>query len=351
MMTRLSLPVAAVVLLLVPSIGAAEGEARRLARLELDAGDTAGECTSKQELEQRVQIELGRMVFGEGSEAGWGTIRVRLQRSSGGARFRAGVWLEQAGTSDSGAGEARELETSGDCHELDEELALVVALLADAELSAAQAASQAALQRDEPAPPPEPPAPVQDLSAVSSAPSWEARKPEPWRFEVELGLVAAFGILPEVAAGAELGASLLPPGWPALRGWLSWFVPAREELSSDAYVEIGYGNFGLALCPTFVEHTRFSLRGCAGIGASITSAESSGLSQSEAALRWDTLAALSLRFAVRWGGGWTSPLSLGAGIPTRVYRFTYEEAGRRSIGFEQAPIPAWASLGLTREFR
>lgn len=333
----------------IPAVAAED--ARPFVRLELDAGDAASECTTRAELERAVQVQLGKMVFGEGTEPAEATVRVVLERLDAPVRFRASVWLERG--TEQAREAARELESPGSCHDLDEELTLVVALLADAELSNAQAAQVSAPKAEvavapEPA---EPPLPAQDLSPVSSAPSFEARSAGPWTFEVGLGVAAGFGIVPGVGVGLELGASMAPPGWPALALWISGFVPGRADLSSGASVEVAYGQAGLAVCPNLVESARLSLRGCLGIGATLASATSAGLADADSAVRWDLLGMLSLRFGLRWGRGWMSALSLGAGIPTRVYRFTYEDSGEPTVGFEQASIPAWVSLGLVREFR
>jgi hypothetical protein len=143
-----------------------------------------------------------------------------------------------------------------------------------------------------------------------------------------------------------------PPGGPVMRARVAGFLPSAASAGANGSVEILRGEAGLAVCPTLAEASSFELRGCLGLDAVLMRATPSGLTGEDPVSRLDVRLVASLRGALRLSDAWRTILALGAGIPSRVYRFSYDDpGGQRQTAFKEAEIPLWASLGLAREFR
>jgi hypothetical protein len=320
-------------------------EASPHARLELEAA--SGErCISTPELEQAVQAQLGRVAFVESGAPAALLVRVRIDESAPG-RFRAAVWSETVPPAVDAPTNQRELEATGDCRALDEQLALVVALLVDSDPDPAPAPPE-----PEPQPaPPEPPAPpIQDTSAVSSAPNWESAPAGPWHLALGASGLVGLGALPEAAFGAAIAVLATPPAWPGLRLRAVGFAPGRASLTPDAWLDITWLFAGVAVCPELGSVGAFTFSGCLGADLTFLHAESHGLDGVESASRFGGQASGSLVAALSLGRGFQVMLEVGTAIPLTTTRFTVEQDGRR-VELHRTPFaPALFALGAAYEF-
>ncbi|MFT3776319.1 MAG: hypothetical protein QM820_64060 [Minicystis sp.] len=191
----------------------------------------AESCIAPRALAVAVERRLGRAALVPPAQADV-AVEGRIERL--GNAWRATILLTDGSGGHLGT---RELAShAADCRALDDEIALVIALLIDPAAALA------------PRPPPRPdtgvplPLPVA-LPAPSAAPS-----PTPWRFGLTAGSAAGFGLLPRVAAGFVLRAHLVPPRWPAIvAAAFIWPGNAVTAGSIGADFTLAYG--ALSVCP------------------------------------------------------------------------------------------------------
>jgi hypothetical protein len=315
-------------------------------RLVLEAGPETATCLSAAELVQGAEAQLGRPAFAETGAHAETLVRVQLERTPEG--FRARVALENAEKAPqpgAAALAARELETREDCRSLDEPLVLVVALLADS------GGETTAHHEEAPPPEPPPPEPPAEAGPISTAPGWEQARRGPWTFALDAGLVAAFGVMPDVAFGVEVGAGFSPPGWPLLRARVLGFLPGRAELEPSGRLDFLVGMAGLGVCPELLAAARVSLQACFGGDMIVRRADSHGLEGGQTTTRVTTQGTLGLRAGFGLGEGWLTTGGIGAGLLSHIDRFSYRRNGELELAFAPAFVPIFASLGISHEFR
>ncbi|HVR19125.1 MAG TPA: hypothetical protein VMS65_05505, partial [Polyangiaceae bacterium] len=246
-------------------------------------------------------------------------------------------------------GVVREL-SGARCRDLDEPLALVVALLADEEGDSTPSAVVNEEALPEPEPEPTPKEDVQPLGPVTTAPRWEASQNEArWSYEGDLAFATGFGVLPNVGAGAELGLLAEPPSFPSLRLRAVGLVSAPAEPAPGATVSFAYAVAGLALCPTLFRVGRSSVRLCVGADLGALHAQSRGLDESRETTELFGQAEMTLRAAHEFGAGWLGTLSLGATFPTQIDRFVYRQDGKTTELFQMAFVPILVTAGIAYE--
>ena len=322
-------------------------------RLVWEAKPGTETCLSAAELERLVEVELEHSVFGANEVSATRIIRVRLERDAARGGFRALVASEPAepnpGAPPAPPGVVREL-SGVRCRDLDEPLALVVALLADeeGESTASAVVDEEALPDPEPVPTAK--EDVQPLGPVTTAPRWEASQNDArWSYEGDLAFATGFGVLPNVGAGAELGLLAEPPSFPSLRLRGVGLISAPAEPAPGATVSFAYAIAGLALCPQLVRFGHSSVRLCVGADLGALHAESRGLEESRETTELFGQAELTLRAAHAFGAGWLGTLSLGATFPTQIDRYVYRQDGKTTELFQMAFVPILATAGVAYE--
>jgi hypothetical protein len=321
------------------------------ARLVWQPGPGTESCVSSQELQQLVEVQLGREVFARGETVATATLRVTLETAPKSKGFRALVRAEREATTQ-GEPEppARELVSESDCRALDEQLTLVVALLVDAEMSRPPPPP---VDPEPPPPPPEPEPPPQEaqpLGPVSAAPGWDAaQKNAPWRFELDLAGAVGIGVLPHVGGGGEFGFLAVPPGLPGLRVRAMVLTSAPAELTADASVGFLLGMGGVALCPEIASSTAVRLTGCLNVDAGVLHAKSQGLEEGQDSTRVVPMLGLAFRGTLKLGGPWLGVASAGVSLPTKVDRYVYRQDGSKEEVFQMALLPFLATLGVACE--
>lgn len=314
-------------------------EPRAHASLELDAGSLGERCASKSELEQAVQAQLGRVVFVESGTPPAVVVRVRLEERAPG-RFHAAVASEVVPATAPAPSSTRELEAAGDCRALDEQLALVVALLVDADPTRSLAAPEPApTPESPPEPPPEPP-PVQDTGPVSSAPSWESRPTGPWHFGVGAFGIAGFRLLPRVAAGASVDVISTPPAWPGLRLRAMGFFPSRARAAPGASLAVTLLVAGIGVSPELGVAGAVTLSACLGVDATLLRVESEGLEGGRTEHQLGGQASTRLLAATPIGGGFRAGLEVATSFPFHTASFTVDRDGQREELYRTPFVPA-----------
>jgi len=325
-------------------------------RLVWEAGAGTETCLARAELERLVDVELERAVFVNDEGAAARVIRVRLERDEKGD-FRALVTRERA-SDDSAAPQAvpaapREV-TARECREIDEPLALVVALLADADEAPPEPPVE---KKDEPPPPPEPAPPpdkrdeIQPLGPVTTAPGWEAAQRDArFRYEADVAGATGLGVLPHVGVGAELGFLAEPPTLPAFRLRVLGLVSQPAEPVPGATVSFAYAMSGLSVCPNIVRFPRVTVRFCLGADLGALYARSTGLEDAQATTEFFGQFDLTLRGAIELGNGVFGILGVGVVLPTHVDSFVYHQGNETIEIFQMAFMPFLATAGVAYEF-
>jgi len=333
----------------------AEGEAPSGVRLAWEPGAGTETCLTQAELERLVDVELERAVFVKDEAAAARVIRVRLDRNERG-EFRALVTSESAG----GDGAAprppaapREV-TARECREIDEPLALVVALLADADEAPPGPPVET---KNEPPPPPKPEPPpekpdeIQPLGPVTTAPAWEAAQRDArFRYEADVAGATGLGVLPHVGAGAEVGFLAEPPTLPGFRLRVLGLVSQPAEPVPGATVSFAYVMSGLSVCPNVARFARVTLRFCLGADLGALYARSEGLEDSQATTEFFGQVDLALRGALKLGNGVFGMLGVGVVLPTHVDTFVYRQGDETIEIFQMAFMPFLATAGVAYEF-
>jgi hypothetical protein len=329
----------------------AEGEQESI-RLLWEAGPGTETCLTPDELVKLVEVELERSVLVLGDGPAERAIRVRLERDAVNGGFRVFVTSEATNDAAPAArpapGVEREL-AARECRDIDEPLALVVALLADAD-----APPEPPVAKDE-APPapgkaPDPNDEIQPLGPVTTAPGWEAAQRDArWRYELDAAAAVGFGMLPHVGFGAELGFLAEPPSIGTHRLRLVGLFSAPAEPLPGATVSFIYGAAGAALCPAIAHFGKGTLRVCVGVDLGALYSRSRGLEDSRETTELFAQVDAMLRGSIGLGGGFLGTLSAGVVFPTARDRFVYTQDGQTTEIFQMAFIPFLVTAGIGYE--
>lgn len=244
---------------------------------------------------------------------------------------RDGGWVVEIVVRDAGGAElgARELvEPSASCRDLDETVALVVALIVDPEGGGRRA----------PAPPPQPPPPP-----TPRPPS------RPWAAGVELRGLAAWGLLPGAAVGASLAVTLEGPRGPpvVLRASL-W--REDEARNADGAVDIRLVTGGLLVCPARWRRGRATFDACGGGELARLAARGAGFDRSERATLFGAYAVVEPRVAIRLGRRVTAGAGAAAWIPVVRPALTYDQAGTPMVLYRAAAVAVVVQAGVGLHF-
>jgi len=294
-------------------------------------------CIGSRDLALAVEQRLGRSVFVSPAQARV-FIEGRVEPQPEGRGFRAHVALSD----DRGALLGiRDLDTQeADCHALDEQLALVVALLIDPDAALAPRGAP----RPAPPPPPPPRVVVQRVFVPMPAPP---RAPEPWRERLELSIAMALGLLPGVAGGLSLRGEIAPPSFvPVALGAGVWLPDEAETGPKGSLVSMSYGLLGL--CPSArSKKTGTTLRGCALIEAGAIQAKGHGFRISRGEQLAIVQAAVEGRLSQALVGPLEIGLGLGAVVPIRRARFFYLDAsGQEQELFRMSAVAGVLDMGV-----
>jgi hypothetical protein len=239
----------ALVLGLVLGAGGARAEPVGPARVSLDytRDDGARSCLARDELVSAVEMRLGRPVFVDAAQADL-IVEVRARRT--GRRFVVDVGMFDRGHVALGE---RQLSTHAPhCSALDDSLALVLSLAADA-------------------PPPQPASPPEQALASSAPPFVPTTITIPAsthaprlgaRFEPSLGVGLIVGPMPGVAAGLELGLTVRSGAfWPVSLHAAGWW-PRTHDAGAERGARFSAKSLQVGVCPWEGSLGQLPLRAC-----------------------------------------------------------------------------------------
>lgn len=244
----------ALVLGLSLGAGSARAEPTPAARVLLDytRDDGARSCLSATELVRAVETRLGRRVFVDAAQADL-IAEVRARRAAG--QFVLEVDMFDRAHRPLGQ---RQLSTrAAHCSALDDSLALVLSLAADAP------PPPAARSDPEPAPsPPSPPSPPAFVPTPITIPATTHAPRLGARFEPSLGIVLLAGPTPGATPGLELGLTLrVGAFWPVTLRAAGWW-PRTHRLGGERGARFSTRSLELGVCPWESASGELSLQGC-----------------------------------------------------------------------------------------
>jgi hypothetical protein len=326
-------------------------EPRRTCALSWARSPRAEACIGPRDLALAVERRIGRAVFVSPALADR-VIEGRIEPASSTSAtdepaFRAHITLIDTNGAVLGT---RDLDGSGPtCRALDDQIALVVALLIDPDAMLA------------PLPPKAPPPVVVErvfvpvpMPAPSPPPSLAATKP--WHESLSLGPLLAFGLLPGAGVAVALRAEIIPPSlFPFEIGGVV-FLDARAApagaMSPDtkgAVLGLAYGMIGA--CPLAWSGGGFRVAGCAelAVGAfravGYGFATGSGASQEQPVVQ----ATVAGRVTRRLVGPLEIGLGIGLVVPLRrVHVYATDASGNQEDLFRASAVAGVAdgTLGL-----
>jgi len=306
-------------------------------------------------LRRAVEARLRRAVFRHDVPV---TLDVRVVFQHGASGWSAELTMHN------GAGQflgQRSIVTeAAHCSALDDSLALVVALLVDSPPSPPPPEAPPAAPPPTTPPNESHPAPA----APATAPVGKLREPapfttlsvprdtlaprEPWRFDVSVSGVAAFGNIPGLAPGAELGLGAQAPHLPELRLFADGFGRRDQQRSgSPSGAHFDFASMGLELCAG--EPPRGTLRwfACAGQSLGRLKVTPYGFDQNTSSehLTYAVLVRTGLGFPLF--GRLQGRIGARAELPLSRVIFDYgsRDGSQRAL-YEMKPITAALDLGL-----
>jgi hypothetical protein len=291
----------------------------------------ADACVSAPELARAVEKQLGRAVFvsSAGAEV---VVDGRIEPSTGAPGFRAHLALLDAR---GGVLGTRDLQTgSSSCRALDDQLALVIALLID------PAALLASPSREPPSPrSPSPRATAPPLVVARTAPPVAPRRR--WRTSVALGGAVAVGLLPGARGALVLRGDVTPPGFvPIQLGGALWSTARVDSGGKGATLSLAWGT--LSVCPLSLAWGTTGLRACAGAALGAVRARGYGFKLSTGAAQVVAAGVVEGRMTQRLVGPMELGLGLGLLVPFERARAFYLDAS----GAEQEIARTGAVAGV-----
>ncbi|APR78066.1 Hypothetical protein A7982_03413 [Minicystis rosea] len=320
----------------------------------------AESCIGARELARAVEERLGRTVFVSPAQA-VALIEGRVEPApagptSGGARFHVHLTVSDADGTVRGT---RDLDAPAACRAIDEQLALVVALLIDPDAAlapkapppapVARAASIAPVVEDRafvplPAPPPLP-APIPPVR-------------EPWRASLAVGPAGALGLLPGPGLALALRGELIPPRlFPFELGGAVWLdaratpAGASGSAAKGALVSLSYGMVGV--CPLAWSSGGTRVRGCLDVAVGALRAVGYGFTHPAGAGQEQPVVQASV--AGRVTQRLVGPLEIGVGLAVlvplhRVRLFYLDADDHEQELFRMAAVAGMADAGIGLAF-
>jgi hypothetical protein len=318
-----------------PAPAAAQAPGAR-ATLDWRRSPGAEGCIDGADLEELVEAQLGRSVFGEGGEL---VVEAHIEPVASPRGWRVTIDAKRPDGELLGTREFSRV--AGDCRELDRAVALVIALTIDPNASLAPATSS-------PAPLPVPVVPRSRPRAAAVTAPAPAPQAAGWRVGGSLGTLATVGLLP--APSVALAATLVldPPRLPAIEIDASTWLE-RDEVSGAGGAHVDLDAAGVAMCPAIVVRP-LVLGGCGGLQLGRMRADGFGFARNQA--RSETV--IQVRLGLRVEQPLLRPLSLrlslGAAIPLIRPSFYVDEGLDRREVFQPAPVAGVAGVDLFVQF-
>jgi hypothetical protein len=286
-------------------------------------------CTDSHALRARVAARLGRDVFIDDDQQAI-SIEGHVRPSERGWQ----VAISVRGPDAELIGQRELEEPSADCRELDDALALMIALIVDPD--AAMRAPAPPQPKAEPPPPPPP-----SLRPPIRAPSPPS---EPWRFTAAASFVVGASLLPGANAGAALHAAIDAPSLPPIvvRGSL-W--PSDQQRNGERGAQLWLVTGGLSICPRV---WRFAL--CGGVELGRMAGDGFGFDRSQHSASFVSYVTLEPNLVVPITPRIDLLASIGAWFPLVRPRFVFEQNGQDIELYQPSLVALVTHLGLRLHF-
>jgi hypothetical protein len=305
-------------------------------------GAGADACIGTRALAEAVEARLGRPVFVSAARADV-AVEGQIERGPAGA-WRATIAV--AGEGGRVLGTRELLSEAASCRDLDEQLALVIAVMIDPD-AALHAPPPPVLA---PMPPVVPPPLVQRELAPIVPPYVAPAPPEPWRAGLHVGGVFSLGLLPNPGAGLALRGRISPPHGPAIElGAAIWSANQAESGGVGARFTLAEGT--AAVCPLATSAFGFELGACLGVRAGAMQIGGFGFDLLQDHERPTFGASLEGRVRRRIAGPLVLTIGPGVLLPIVRDRFFYTTAtGQKLEVFRMAPLIGTLEATLGVEF-
>ena len=309
------------------------------ARLELSQGPGTEQCLDRQSLARAVEARLQRRVFRADIPA---TLSVTIALAREGAGWSASLTMHDG----SGAflGRRSLVTEAAHCSALDESLALVVALLVDSPPAVA-------LPQTAPAAPPASTGP----EAAQGPASLPIRLPrdtpalrQPWRLRLAAEGSAAFGLLPGVAPGIELGFGAKAPRLPEIRLFAGMYAQREQQSAGlDSGARFDFAFVGLELCPLEWQLGFAQWFICAGQSLGRLQVAAFGFDENLTSTHLSYALLARSGVQIDFSSRWAARLGIRAEVPLSRGVFSYGSSEGEQLGlFETKPVTAVLDLGL-----
>jgi hypothetical protein len=333
---------AAAPLAVAPPLACAE-PAQRTSSLSWVRLPGAESCIGSRALAIAVERRLQHEVFVAPSRAAV-SVEGRIEQSTAPDGFRAVITVSNEAGVELGSREIRSAAPS--CAAMDDDLALVIAVMIDPEAALAPPLPAA------PAPPPEgpdgrsPPKPSAPPPPPRCVEPTAAPPPPSWRVSLQAGGAAMLGLLPRISGGVLIRSHVEPPRFWAFEVGGVLF-PAVEAQRGTVGASFQIAEAFVSICPLTLRAFGAVLSACAGVQVGSIEANGIGLAgasgQQEEAL-FDV--ALEGRVRRRLAGPLVAGAGLGLAAPILRERFSY-------LGqdlFTMAPVAGTVDLSVGVEF-
>jgi len=303
-------------------------------------------CVPAQSLARDVEKHLGKNVFVSPSVAGL-VIEGRVEPEARGG-FSATLHATRADGTDLGV-RTLASKPGETCRSLDENLALVLALMIDPDAVARTRDLHAAPPPSPP--PPNPPPRVVIKTERVLVPVDRPQSEDPWTGEARAAITLSGGVLPGAALGFLASGQVDPPGfWPVELTGYGW--TEREAKVAGGGATFSMMAASMSVCPSTSVTDSLHATACAGFLGGAMRARGFGFDQINEGTKPVVALVSSLRLALDLSG----PLfvSTGVGLHAAVVRPRYllnEPDGSERDVFQMASVGGMGEFGLGLRFR
>jgi hypothetical protein len=294
------------------------------------------------DLARAVEEQLGRVAFVSPAQAEV-FIEGRVEPAHDAPGFRAHIELSDEHGTILGT---RDLESPGPgCGALDEQLALVIALLIDPNAPLAKPSRPRAVLT--PTPPPAPEIVIQRVPFFVERPP---PPPDPWSASVAVNGALTAGLLPGVGGGLAIVGEITPPRFVPIELAAHVWLDAHAVVN-DRSVSLSMAFGSLGACPLAWRHAGTRLRGCAAVDVGALRATGYGFRVSTAGEAPFAAVSLYGRVTQRILGPLELGLSAGASIPFVRAGVSYaDQTGTEQVLFRVSPVGGVAEVGIGLAF-
>jgi len=298
--------------------------------------DGAADCIGTRELAQAVEQLLGRAVFVSAAKADV-SVEGQVKRVGKVGQWEAIITMSDHQGKPLGFREL--ISESSTCRDLDESLALAIALMIDPDAMSKPPVPPPVTPSAKPTEPPPPKVVIEKQPVYIPVPA-PPKPPEknPWRWDLRAGPALAVGVVPDVGFTLHAGVTMQPP-WPvAFEGSTTVVLPRKTEVGA-ASADFLMFYFSGAICPLALRGYSLTFWLCIESQFGAIHGSARDFAVNDQSTRFILNSAVRARLSYRVVG----PLTLGGGVVGAVPwirdRFVYRDgSGSVQELFRLSPI-------------